>query len=262
MANLVRLKQVDQPELSGYIVGVTDPKYYPVGNPSGYLSSISSNSSFTSLSGQLYTASGTLNSKIGSSSGVLSSSTASSGVYLESKITALSGTLNLVSVSLSGVSDSAQYAQFLATGFQPVVSGALSGERTAMTIVVTGASGQLNTKISTVSGNLNSRIASLESSFPLTGSNFVDLISNNQTILGTKTFSNRVGFKQIDILPYTGNYTNPGGEHGILFTQFIDQNPFYVSGLGTVLGDFFVTKIMQPNNIECIISSMIYTGAY
>ena len=43
MANLVRLKQIDQPELSGYIVGVTDPKYYPVGNPSGYLSSISSN---------------------------------------------------------------------------------------------------------------------------------------------------------------------------------------------------------------------------
>jgi hypothetical protein len=262
MANLVRLKQVDQPELSGYIVEVTDLKYYPVGNPSGYLSSISSDSSFTSLSGQLYTSSGALNSKVDSVSGVLSSSTASSGVYLEAQITTLSGHLNTAIVSISGVSDQAIYAQFLATGFQPVVSGALSGERAAMTIIVTGTSGQLNTKISTVSGNLNSRIASLETNFATTGSNFVDLISNSQTILGTKTFSNRIGFKQIDILPHTGNYTNPGGEHGILFTQFIDQNPFYASGLGTITGDFFVTKLMQPNNIECIISSMIYTGAY
>jgi hypothetical protein len=32
--------------------------------------------------------------------------------------------------------------------------------------------------------------------------------------------------------------------------------------LGTRAGDVFITKIMQPNNIECIISSIIYTGSY
>ena len=113
-----------------------------------------------------------------------------------------------------------------------------------------------------VSGNLGSRISTLETNFATTGSNFVDLNSNNQTIEGSKTFNNKIGFKQIDILPYAGNYSNPGGQHGILFTQFIDNYSFTASGLGTITGDAFVTKIMQPNNIECIISSIIYTGSY
>jgi hypothetical protein len=120
----------------------------------------------------------------------------------------------------------------------------------------------LNTKIDNVSGNLNSRITNLEDNFALTGSNFVDLDSNNQIIEGSKTFNNKIGFKQIDILPFNGNYSNPGGQHGILFTQFIDNFAFTASGLGTITGDAFITKIMQPNNIECIISSIIYTGSY
>ncbi len=262
MANLVRLKQIDKPELSGYIVETTNLKYYPIENPSGYLSSISSNSSFLSLSGQLITSSGLLNSKIDSASGALSGIISSSSGFLDSKIATLSGSLNSTDVSLSGVSTYAQSVYSLFTGFNPIVSGVISGERSSMTATVTGVSGQLNTKILDISGSINSRVNSLETSFALTGSHFLDLASNNQTVLGQKNFSNRVGFKQIDILPHTGNYTNPGGEHGILFTQLIDQNPFYVSGLGNITGDFFVTKMMQPNNIEYIISSAIYTGNY
>lgn len=262
MANLVRLKQLDKPELSGYILSVTDENYYPSNNPSGYISDISSDSDFIALSGNLNTTGSNLLSGINSSGAALSGLIISSGSFLDLRIDTLSGNLNTTNANVSTVSGNAQYAINLITGYEVEVSGVISGEISGLTDLITGTSGVLNTKINNLSGNLGARITDLENNFASTGSNFVDLNSNNQTIEGSKVFNNTVGLKKIDILPYSGNYSNPGGQHGILFTQFIDNYSFTASGLGTVTGDVFVTKLMQQNNIECIISSIIYTGSY
>jgi len=262
MGNLIRVKQVDQVDFSGFVRQVGDPNYYPNNNPSGYISSVSSDASFIALSGNLNTVSGNLNSSLISTSGALSAQTQSTGSFLQSEVSSLSGQLFTTNVNLSTVSENVNYSISLTTGLQNEVSGIISGQTQSFNSGILSASGALDSKITNSSGLLSARISSLESSFSTSGSNFVDTTSNNQTISGSKTFSNRVGFNQIDILPYSGNYSNPGGQHGLLFTQFIDNKIFYASGLGTITGDFFVTKIMQPNNIECIISSMIYTGSY
>jgi len=262
MANLVRLKQLDKPELSGYILDVTDQSYYPSNNPSGYLSDVKSDNDFIVLSGNVVSSGSNLNSLINSSGAALSGLIVSTGNYLNSKIDTLSGYVEVTNLNVATVSGNAQYAINLTTGFKVEVSGVISGEVSGLVNLNSTTSGALNTKINNVSGNLGSRITVLENNFATTGSNFVDLNSNNQTIEGSKTFNNKIGFKQIDILPYSGNYSNPGGQHGILFTQFIDNYSFTASGLGTITGDAFITKMMQPNNIECIISSIIYTGSY
>ena len=262
MANLVRLKQLDKPELSGYILDVTDQSYYPSNNPSGYISDVKSDNDFIVLSGNLAVTGSNLSSLINTSGAALSGLVISTGNYLNSKIDTLSGYVEVTNLNVATVSGNTQYAINLITGFEVEVSGVISGEVSGLINLNSSTSGALNTKINNVSGNLGSRITVLENNFATTGSNFVDLNSNNQTIEGSKTFNNKIGFKQIDILPYSGNYTNPGGQHGILFTQFIDNYSFTASGLGTITGDAFITKIMQPNNIECIISSIIYTGSY
>jgi hypothetical protein len=262
MGNLIRVKQVDQVEFSGLIRQVGDPNYYQSSNPSGYISSVSSDSSFIALSGNLNTTSGNLNSSISNASGALNVKIQSTGSFLQSEVSSLSGQLFTTNTNLSVVSGNVDYSVYLTTGLQNQVSGIISGQTASFNSGILSASGTLNSKITNVSGLLNARVSSLETSFSTSGSNFVDVVSDNQTISGSKSFSNRVGFKQIDLLPYSGNYANPGGQHGILFTQFIDNQTFYASGLGTITGDYFITKIMQPNNIECVISSMIYTGAY
>jgi hypothetical protein len=262
MANLIRIKQIDQPELSGYVVSITDQNYYPVGNPSGYLSSVASDPAFISISGNLANTGVILDSKITSLSGASAALVANTGSLLQGQISSLSGDLNATNANLITISGLSQSAITLVTGLDYEVSGVISGEVAGLNATITGVSGVLFSQISTVSGNLNSRVTSLETSLSASGSNFVDLTSNNQTISGSKAFTNRIGFKQIDLLPFSGNYSNPGGQHEILFTQFTEDYSFPASGYGTITGDLFVTKIMHPNNIELIISSMIYTGNY
>lgn len=262
MPNLIRLKQIDQPEISGYVLDVTDGYYYEANNPSGFISSVSSDSAFLSLSGNLISTGYTLNSSITSLSGTLSSSISSTGINLTNQINSLSGVVNSLDSDLTIVSGLAISASNSVAALETEVSGALSGEVATLNSTITSVSGVLNTKISNVSGDLSSRVSSLESSFASTGSNFVDLNSNNQTIEGTKIFNNRIYFKQLDLIPFTGNYSNPGGQNHILFTQTIEDYSFNASGNGIVTGDLFVTKIMQQNNIECIISSIIFTGSY
>ena len=262
MANLIRLKQIDKPELSGYVIDVTDGSYYPIDNPSGYISSVASNSAFITLSGNLISTGYNLNAQDLALSGTLTSLVNATGVNLQDKINSLSGVVIDTISDLSTVSGLASNAIYLTTGLDYKVSGAISGQTATINATITGTSGVLNTKISNVSGNLNSRISVLETNFATTGSNFLDLNSNAQVVAGSKTFNNRTSFKQIDLIPYTGNYSNPGGEHQIVFTQFIEDYAFAASGYGIATGDLFVTKIMQQNNTECIISSIIFTGSY
>lgn len=262
MANLIRIKQIDQPELSGYITDVTNQSYYPASNPSGYLSSVASDSNFIALSGNLNNTGVILDNKITTLSGFGVTLVNNTGNFLQTEIVSLSGYVDATNANLSTVSGLASSAISLTTGLQYETSGVISGEVSGLNATITGVSGVLFGQISTASGNLNSRVTSLENTFTASGSNFLDLASNNQIVSGAKSFTNRVGFKQIDILPYTGNYSNPGGQHEILFTQFVDNYTFAASGYGTLTGDLFVTKIMHPNNVELIISSMIYTGNY
>lgn len=262
MANLIRLKQIDKPELSGYIIDVIDGDFYPASNPSGYISSVASNSAFINLSGNLIATGYNLNAQDLAISGTLVSLVNATGVNLQNKINSLSGVVINTISDLSTVSGLASTAIYLTTGLEYEASGVISGQVATLNATITGTSGVLDTKISTVSGNLNSRVSVLETNFATTGSNFVDLNSNGQVVEGAKTFNNRTSFKQIDLIPYTGNYSNPGGQHQILFTQFFDNYAFAASGYGIATGDLFVTKIMQQNNIECIISSIIFTGSY
>lgn len=262
MPNLIRLKQIDNPELSGYVRQVGDAQYYPNTNPSGYLSSVTEDADFNQLDADFTTLSGNLNSSLNSTGNALSSLIASTGAALNTKIDNLSGYVNLTNANLSTVSGNVNYVQFLATGLDYSSNVLMSGNIVNTSGYATNISGVLNSKINTLSGNLGSRVSALENTFAYSGSNFVDLNSNGQIVNGQKTFNARTSFKQINIVPVSGNYSNPGGLNNLLYTQFIDDNIFYVSGLGNITGDFFITKLMHPNNIECIVSTMIFTGSY
>jgi hypothetical protein len=136
MANLVRRKQVDQAEFSGFFVEVGNTNYYPVlGNPSGFLSQSDLNTATGFINNSINQVSGTLNSQIISTgstnkiytdvaSGTLDSRLLSSGQSLTSSISGLSGYVNTTSGNLYST--------------------------------ITGVSGVLNTKINTTSGVLKS----------------------------------------------------------------------------------------------------------
>lgn len=136
MANLVRRKQVDQAEFSGFFVEVGNANYYPVlGNPSGFLSQSSLDTTTGFINNTINQVSGTLNSQIAATgstnkiytdvaSGTLDSRLLNSGQSLTSSISGLSGYVNTTSGNLNST--------------------------------ITGASGVLNTKINTTSGVLKS----------------------------------------------------------------------------------------------------------
>jgi len=155
MANLVRLKQLDQPELSGFILDVTDQSYYPSNNPSGYISDLLSESDFIILSGNLTNTGSSLVSLIQSTQTNLSGLVVSTGNFLNSQIDTLSGNVSTTNLNVTTVSGDAQYAINLITGFQVEVSGVISGEVSGLTNLNSTTSGALNTKINNVSGNLN-----------------------------------------------------------------------------------------------------------
>jgi hypothetical protein len=230
MANLIRLKQIDKPELSGYIIDVVDGDFYPASNPSGYISSVASNSAFINLSGNLIATGYNLNAQDLAVSGTLVSLVNATGVNLQNKINSLSGVVINTISDLSTVSGLASTAIYLTTGLEYEASGVISGQVATLNATITGTSGVLDTKISTVSGNLNSRVSVLETNFATTGSNFVDLNSNGQVVEGAKTFNNRTSFKQIDLIPYTGNYSNPGGQKQKLLNKFFVKYDFAAPG--------------------------------
>lgn len=262
MGNLVRIKQIDKPELSGYIKEVGDVNYYLGSNPSGFISSVNQDANFSQLVVDVSTLSGNLYTNLAATGATFSYSLSSTGNILDVKINNLSGYVEISNVKISTVSGNVDYVQYLATGLDYSSNVILSGNIISTSGYASGISGFLDAKISTTSGSLSSRITSLEGVFAASGGSFVDIYSNNQTVIGQKNFDGKTSFKLINIAPISGDYSNPGGLNNYLYTQFIDNNIFYVSGLGYRTGDFFVTKIMYPNNEECIISSNIYTGNY
>lgn len=127
MANLIRRKQADQVEFSGFFIEVGDANYYPIdANPSSY-----------QTSSDLATATGQVNVNLISASGVLSAQSA------QHKQDALDYT-DLASGTLS--------TRLASTGYT------LSGLIVSLSGYTQSVSGNLNTKINTTSGDLNTKI--------------------------------------------------------------------------------------------------------
>jgi len=136
MANLIRRKQVDQVEFSGFIVEVGNVNYYPsVSNPSGYLNQSDLNS-----------ATGTLNSTINAASGTLNSAIINTGAAAYSYSNAVSGVL---STRLNNTGNSLSGQNIALSGYVVSVSGNLYSS-------ITTSSGVLSTKVDTASGYLKS----------------------------------------------------------------------------------------------------------
>jgi hypothetical protein len=175
MGNLIRVKQVDQSDFSGFFVQVGSSNYYPLGNPSGYL-----------LQSDLNSATGTINSNINILSGNLNNSINQSLIFGKAYTDTASGTLDSRLVA-TGSSLSSGINNL--SGYVVSVSGNLSSG-------INSASGTLDTKINTlsgystsytntVSGNLSSQISAASSAsqvnsivsgdnFHFTGKKFFD----------------------------------------------------------------------------------------
>lgn len=186
MANLVRRKQVDQTEFSGFFIEVGDQNYYPLTtNPSGFVDSDA-----------LDTATGTLDTKINNVSGILATSIQGTGA-----------SANLYTDNVSG----ALSARLQATG-----SG-LAAVDTALSGYIVSVSGNLNSTISGVSGYLDAKVNS-SSGYAITYTNNISgtlasqitAASNATTInnivsgtgfnfTGTKIFNSPISTKTIVI---------------------------------------------------------------
>lgn len=186
MANLIRRKQVDQVEFSGFIVEVGNVNYYPsVSNPSGYLTQSDLNS-----------ATGTINSSISSVSGTLNSTILNTGIAANSYSNSISGTLS-TRLESTGNYLSGQITSL--SGYTISVSGNLYNS-------ITGASGVLSAKIDTASGYLKSytdttsgllynQILSQSST-----TNVYNIASgNNFNFSGSKTFISPITAQRINI---------------------------------------------------------------
>lgn len=186
MANLIRRKQVDQTEFSGFIAEVGDVNYYPISsNPSGYLDQSALNSASGAINAQINIVSGNLNTTIlntgaaangysNNISGVLSNRLSSTGSYLSGQNTSLSG-------------------------YVIAVSGSLYNN-------ITGASGVVSTKVDTASGYLKSytdTTSGLLYNQIVASSSATDVTNiasgNNFNFSGTKTFKSPVTAQRINI---------------------------------------------------------------
>ncbi len=141
MGNLVRIKQIDKPELSGYIREVGDVNYYPTSNPSGYISSVNQDADFSQLALDVSTLSGDLYSDLAATGATLTYNLGSSGNTLNTKIDNLSGYVEVSNVKIATVSGNVDYAQYLATGLDYSSNIILSGNIIATSGYASGISG-------------------------------------------------------------------------------------------------------------------------
>lgn len=186
MANLIRRKQVDQVEFSGFIVEVGDENYYPLAaNPSGYLDQAELNS-----------ATGTLNSLINSVSGVLNTTILNTGIAANSYSDTVSGTL---STRLESTGNYLSGQIISLSGYTVSVSGNLYAS-------ITGASGVVSAKVDTASGYLKSytdTTSGLLYNQIVAQSSATDVnkiaSGNNFNFSGTKTFTSPITAQRINI---------------------------------------------------------------
>lgn len=186
MANLVRRKQVDQVEFSGFFVEVGNQNYYPLSsNPSGFLDQAGLNS-----------ATGTLNTKIDNSSGYANSNTLATGQYSVSYTNSISGAINTALVS------SGSYLSGMILSLSGYVNNA-SGQLSAS---ITGTGGYLDSKINTLSGYSTNYTNSVSGVLDakITASSNSSLINNivsgeDFNFTGKKVFNSPTTFQRINL---------------------------------------------------------------
>ena len=186
MPNLIRRKQVDQSEFSGFFVEVGDVNYYPLAtNPSNFIDD-----------GDLSTATGQVYVDLNAVSGNLNTSVILSGQNSITYTNVVSGNLsaNLVSTGSSLTSSVSSLS-----GYVISVSGNLTAQ-------ISSASGVLNTKINTTSGDLksytNTVSGSLSSQIVSSSSSTVvnSIVSgNNFNFTGQKIFNSTVSASRINL---------------------------------------------------------------
>jgi hypothetical protein len=185
MANLIRKKQVDQVEFSGFIIEVADENYYPLStNPSGYVDQT-----------VLTSATGTLNSSINSVSGVLNTKILNSGIAANAYTDAVSGVLS-TRLSNSGSYLSGQITSL--SGYTVSVSGNLYASVTGSSGVVSAkvdtASGYLKSYTDTTSGLLYNQIIAQSNATTVSG-----MASGAFGFTGNKTFNSPITAQRINI---------------------------------------------------------------
>jgi hypothetical protein len=186
MANLIRKKQVDQTEFSGFFVNVGDSNYYPLPtNPSGYATT----TELSTSTGELYT-------DIQGASGVLNSAIAQTGVAANSYTNSVSGD---ISTRLESTGSLLNTDTNNLSGYVGTTSGNLN-------TTINTSSGTLNTKINstsgdltaytnTVSGNLSTEIANSSSSTVVN-----NIVSGNDfAFTGDKVFRSEVTASIINV---------------------------------------------------------------
>lgn len=186
MPNLIRRKQVDAVEFSGFFVEVGDNNYYPVStNPSGYINQSILDSSTGVINTTISNLSNSLNASILSTgqnaniytnnvSGDISTRLNSSGDSLTSSINSLSGYVIASTGSLDAKLVSA--------------SGALNSQINAL-------SGYSTNYTNTVSGVLDAKIAAASNATTI--NNIVS--GNNFSFTGTKIFTSPSTFQRVNI---------------------------------------------------------------
>ena len=178
MANLVRRKQVDQAEFSGFFIEVGDVNYYPLlDNPSGFLDSSALNS-----------ATGTLDTKINNVSGILANSIQSTGINANSYTNNVSGA---ISTRLQSSGAALTTVDTALSGYIISVSGNLNSN-------ITGASGILNTKIDTASGYLKTYTDTVSG---VLNSQIINNIVSGAgfNFTGTKIFNSPISAQRINL---------------------------------------------------------------
>lgn len=186
MPNLIRRKQVDQSEFSGFFIEVGDVNYYPLAsNPSNFIDN-----------GDLATATGQVYVDLNATSGNLNTSIILSGQDSIAYTNLVSGNLSTNLVS-SGNSLTSSINSL--SGYVISVSGNLTGQ-------ISNTSGVLNTKINTtsgdlksytnaVSGNLSSQISSTSSATVVNS-----IVSgNNFNFTGQKIFNSTVSTPRVNL---------------------------------------------------------------
>ena len=186
MPNLIRRKQVDQTEFSGFFVEVGNANYYSAtSNPSGYINQ-----------SQLNSATGTLNTKIDNASGFLANNTLATGQYAALYTNSVSGVLaNVISSTGSSLTSSINS-----------LSGYLVSSTGTLNARITGVSGTLDTKINTLSGystnytNSVSGVLDTKITNAANATTINNIVSgNNFNFTGTKVFNSPSTFQRINL---------------------------------------------------------------
>lgn len=186
MANLIRKKQVDETEFSGFIVDVGNNNFYPSAtNPSNYVTSSTLNTVSGDLAGDLASTGSNLNTAINQTGTNIYNYVDSTSGDISTRLNTTGNTLSTYDTNLSG--------------YVVSVSGSLTGQiysaSGVLSNTINSTSGDLKSYTNTVSGNLSAEITASSSSSVVNS-----IVSgNNFVFTGNKVFGSEVSSPTINV---------------------------------------------------------------